>query len=70
MIETTNLTKKFGDNTAVDRLLTLLKMAAAIRVMATHGGMLTNELQLWGFQVVARATNGSSSREDVEVVEG
>ena len=57
-------------NTAVARLLTLLKTAAMIRVMATFNGVLTNELQLWGFQVVARATNGSSSQEDVKVGEG
>ena len=57
-------------NTAVAQLLTLLKVAAAVRVMATHNGMLTNELQLWGFQVVGRTTNGSTSREDVAVVEG
>lgn len=57
-------------NTAVARLLGLLKVAAVVRVTATCGGVVTNELQLWGFQVVSRAANGGSSREEVAVGEG
>jgi hypothetical protein len=41
-------------NTAVDRLLTLLKLAAAIRVGITYNGLVTNDLQLWGFEVNGR----------------
>lgn len=51
-------------NTAVSRLLDLLKVAAAVRVAVTHGGLITNELQLWGFQVVGRVAGGNGKRED------
>lgn len=47
-------------NTAVSRLLDLLKVAAIIRVSMTHSGRLTNELQLWGFQVNSRVTSGTN----------
>jgi hypothetical protein len=55
-------------NTAVSRLLDLLKLAAAVRVGVTYGGVLTNELQLWGFTVTGRVTNGNGSREEEPVV--
>jgi hypothetical protein len=44
-------------NTAVNRLLTLLKLAAAIRVGITYNGLITNDLQLWGFEVNGRVAN-------------
>ena len=50
-------------NTAVARLLDLLKVAAAIRVAMLHGGLVTNDLQPWGFQVVGRVTSGNGTRE-------
>ncbi|MCA9902073.1 MAG: hypothetical protein H6654_01740 [Ardenticatenaceae bacterium] len=46
-------------NTAVARLLDLLKAAAVIRLVADFNGVLTNELQLWGFQVNGRTSSGS-----------
>lgn len=55
-------------NTAVSYLLHLLKLAAAMRVGITYGGVLTNELQLWGFTVTGRVTNGSGSREEEPAV--
>jgi hypothetical protein len=55
-------------NTAVSRLLDLLKLAAAVRVGVTYGGVLTNELQLWGFTVTGRVTNGNGSREEEPAV--
>ena len=51
-------------DTAVTQLLNLLKIAAAIRVAITHNGVLTHELQLWGFTVAGRVRNGSGSREE------
>lgn len=56
-------------NTAVSRLLDLLKVAAAIRVAMLHGGLVTNDLQPWGFQVVGWVTIGNGTREEPEVVE-
>lgn len=44
-------------NTAVSRLLDLLKLAAAIRVGVTYNGQITNELQRWGFVVNGRTAN-------------
>lgn len=55
-------------NTAVSKLLNLLKIAAGVRVAITYNGVLTNELQLWGFSVLGRASNGSASREEEPVV--
>lgn len=63
-------------NTAVSRLLDLLKVAAAVRVCVTHGGIVTHALQLWGFQVSGRTASGNGGRreepapEPVEPVEG
>ena len=45
--------------TAVARLLDLLKAAAVIRLVADFNGVLTNELQLWGFQVNGRTSSGN-----------
>lgn len=45
-------------NTAVARLLDLLKAAAVIRLVADFNGVLTNELQLWGFEVNGRTSSG------------
>lgn len=58
-------------DTAVTQLLNLLKIAAAIRVAITHNGVLTHELQLWGFAVSGRVRNGNGSngREEEPVVE-
>lgn len=55
-------------NTAVARLLDLLKVAAAIRVTMLHGGLIMNELQLWGFQVMGRVASGNGAREEPVVV--
>ena len=41
-------------NTAVLRLLDLLKAAAVLRLVADYNGVLTNELQLWGYRVNER----------------
>lgn len=57
-------------NTAVARLLDLLKVAAAVRVAVTHGGVITNELQLWGFQVTGRVPSGNGTREEPIPAEG
>ena len=46
-------------NTAVSRLLTLLKLAAAVRVGITYNGVITNDLQLWGFEVNGRVSNNN-----------
>ncbi|MCB9443037.1 MAG: hypothetical protein H6669_02285 [Ardenticatenaceae bacterium] len=54
-------------NTAVDRLLTLLKLAAAIRVVITYGGAITNDLQLWGFEVNGRVAG--SKEEPIPPIE-
>lgn len=53
-------------NTAVSRLLDLLKLAAAVRVGVTYDGLITNELQLWGFGVYGRVVGGKE--EPVPVV--
>lgn len=45
-------------NTAVSRLLDLLKAAAVTRLVADFNGVLTHELQLWGFQVNGRHSSG------------
>ena len=55
-------------NTAVTQLHNLLKIAAAVRVAITNGGVLTNDLQLWGYPVTGRVPNGNGSREAEPVV--
>lgn len=55
-------------NTAVAQLHNLLKIAAAVRVAITSDGVLTNELQLWGFVVTGRVSNGNGRREEEPVV--
>lgn len=57
-------------NTAVSKLLDLLKVVAAVRVAGTFDGTITNELQLWGFQVNGRVVNRNNGREEVAVVGG
>ena len=44
-------------NTAVSRLLDLLKAAAVLRLVADYNGVLTNELQLWGYRVNGRSSS-------------
>ena len=53
-------------NTAVSHLLDLLKLAAMVRVGITFGGVLTNELQLWGFTVTGRVSNGNGNGRRAE----
>lgn len=55
-------------DTAVTQLHNLLKIAAAVRVAITYNGVLTNDLQLWGYPVTGRASNGNGSREEEPVV--
>lgn len=57
--------------TAVTHLHNLLQLAAVLRAIITYGGVLTNELQLWGYPVASRTRNGSTSngREEEPVVE-
>jgi hypothetical protein len=56
-------------NTAVAHLHNLLKIAAAVRVAVTHGGVLTNDLQLWGYLVTGRGSNGNGRREEEPAAE-
>ena len=53
-------------DTAVANLLRWLKLAAMVRVGVTFGGVLTSELQLWGYPVTSRASNGRVEEPVVE----
>jgi len=46
-----------------NRLLDLLQAAALIIVVTQFEGIVTNDLQHWGFQVVARTTPGNGDTE-------
>ncbi|MBK7896715.1 MAG: hypothetical protein WAS33_09195 [Candidatus Promineifilaceae bacterium] len=43
--------------------------AAAVRVAITYNGVLTNDLQLWGYPVTGRVSNGNGRREEEPAVE-
>jgi hypothetical protein len=55
-----------------DNLVDLLRVAAAVRAGVTYGGVITNELQLWGFEVNGRVAikKEESPHQQLEPLKG
>lgn len=60
---TTRETNVQGRGTAVQRLLDLLQVACATIVAVQYAGVVTNNLQRWGFTVQARTTGSNGHGE-------